>query len=83
MSYVRATTYPDAGSWGFSFSHVENSGIKGSTKAEYTAEKDALVGLISTVSAIFPSKPVFITTRGNSAAWGIDVPDNVTIKQGV
>lgn len=83
MDYIKAMTFTDHPNWGFSFSHVEFNGMKGKSNADYPSEKEALKGLIRTVRAIYPNKRLFINTRGNSAAWGLNVPDNVTIKQGV
>ena len=83
MDYIKAVTFPDHTNWGFSFSHVEKNGMRGKSKAEYASEKEAVSALIKTICAIYPTKRIFINTRGNSAAWGLNVPKNVTIKQGI
>lgn len=81
--YIKAATFPDDSKWFFSFSHIEKNGMESKSKAEYASEKEAVSALIKTICAIYPCKRVFINTRGNSAAWGLNVPENVTIKQGI
>lgn len=57
--------------------------MKGKSKAEYASEKEAVSALIKTVCAIYPNKRVFVNTRGDSAAWGLNVSENVTFRQGI
>ena len=83
MDYIKAVTFPDAQSWGFSFCNVEKNGMKVKSKAEYACEKEAVSALIKTVCAIYPNKRVFVNTRGDSAAWGLNVSENVTFRQGI